>query len=126
MDTSKIFSLGSLIAALVIVLAALLIYGIIDGIRNKHNPNPYMQVILEGERQTEITNTDGQKITVNQTKDGNLCFTSSKSIWCAGSLNTDSNQLKAIINFDTKQVSQTIEDTPVRVLPFEFISQQLK
>ena len=124
MDTSKIFSLGSLIAALVIVLAALLIYGIVDAIRYKSNFN--MQVVLEGERQTDIINIDGQKITVNQTKDGNLCFTSPKSIWCAGSLNTDSNQLKAIINFETKQVSQTIEGTPVRVLPFEFISQQLK
>lgn len=124
MDTSKIFSLGGLITALVIVLAVLLIYGIIDGIRGKSKFD--LRVELDGERQTEITNTDGQKITINQTKDGNLCFTGPKSIWCAGSLNTDSNQLKAIIDFETKQVRQTIEGGLVRTLPFDFISQQLK
>lgn len=53
-ELSDIFNLGTLIAALVLTLLAVIIYFIVDAAGTRFS----MQIVLEGKHQTKINNAD--------------------------------------------------------------------
>lgn len=120
MEFSDIFNLGTLIAALVLTLLAVIIYLIVDATKSRFSA----PIELNGESKIEI-NTSSIQMTVSQDKYGGLCFVGKindkDGFRCIDRLNKNAINVKTVIDLDTGKITQYTGIVLRRTLTFNII-----